>query len=123
MAEPSTMTTQINRAIEAHKAWKQRLYQAIETGASEWTPAEVAAEDRCAFGQWLASFPEAERERKYDNVRDLHAQFHREAGRVLGLALDGEAARARAGLGLGSRYDSLTTQLRIALELWRDLNI
>ena len=50
-------THPITHAIASHAKWKYRLRQAIDTGMSDWTVAEVRADDRCEFGEWLRDLP------------------------------------------------------------------
>ena len=52
-----TKLTIFDKAVFAHSQWKHRLREAIKTGESEWTVAEVRADDRCDFGEWLDQLP------------------------------------------------------------------
>ena len=51
----------IVHAIAAHAKWKFYLRQAIDTGTSEWTVAEVRPDDGCEFGTWLLALPPGSR--------------------------------------------------------------
>ena len=79
---------QINNAIGAHGAWKMRLRSAISTGKGDINSLTAGRDDLCEFGKWLNS-PELDAETRagmpYQVVRRLHTEFHRTAGRVLGL--------------------------------------
>jgi Chemoreceptor zinc-binding domain len=83
-------------ALDAHRAWKTRLQQAIDTGTST-TPVEVAGkDDRCAFGKWLHD-PDPFRDRepeRWQELHDLHEQFHRNAAQILQLATSGQTKQA-----------------------------
>lgn len=46
-------TREIDAAVAAHDQWKARSLAAIEAGSSEFTPEQVAVDDRCAFGKWF----------------------------------------------------------------------
>lgn len=48
-------------------------------------------------------------------VAAIHADFHKEAGRVLKLALNGGKAEAEKAIAMGSAYDALTTSLTRAM--------
>ena len=77
-------SSNVVRAIAAHAKWKFYLRQAIETGTSEWTVAEVRPDNQCEFGKWLLALPRGDRDPKHwDAVRQLHAEFHEEAAEVL----------------------------------------
>jgi methyl-accepting chemotaxis protein len=111
---------QINKAMAAHNAWKQRLLDAIQTGRSEHDPAKVSKDNQCDFGKWLYSLPPAvQRTEHWQNVRALHAEFHKEAGRVLELALAGRQAEARQSLEHGGEFTRRSAALIEALMRWK----
>jgi len=111
---------QIKSAIGAHGLWKTRINTAIETGTSEWDPGTVQSPHNCDFGKWLDTFPVADRVGQYKKVADLHADFHKEAAGVLKMALSGDKAGAKKGVGMGGKYEKLTTSLTKAMMEWRD---
>ena len=104
-------------ALDAHRAWKTRLQQAIDTGTST-TPVEVAGkDDRCAFGKWLHGpdpFHDREPER-WQQLHDLHEQFHRNAAQILQLATSGQTKQAAQRLGAAEVVD-VQKQLEEALQ-------
>ena len=82
-SEAETMAS----ALEAHRAWGTRLRQAIDTGTSSMSVEEAGKDDRCGFGKWLhgpGSFRDRDPER-WQQLHDLHEQFHRHASEVLAL--------------------------------------
>ena len=86
-----TKLTIFDKAIAAHAKWKYRLFQAINTGESDWTVAEIRADDCCDFGDWLKHLPVAKRtSERYARVKSLHTEFHQAASEVLALALAGK---------------------------------
>lgn len=110
----------INTAIGAHSEWKLRLRQAIETGKSEWTIDRVAPDNLCAFGKWLYSLPDNDRQlENWRVVRVLHADFHREAARVLELALRGSKEEARTLMAFGSPYAKVSSRLIWEMMEWK----
>lgn len=84
-------------------------------------PARLVRQDNyCAFGKWLygdgkATFPSRE---QHEEVRTRHAEFHREAARVLDMALAGKVQEATAALAMGSQFNrvsaTLVTKLNVA---------
>jgi methyl-accepting chemotaxis protein len=111
---------QVDKAMAAHNAWKQRLLDAIRTGHSEHDPAKVSTDNQCDFGKWLYSMPhELQRSEDWQKVRALHAEFHKEAGRVLELALAGRQAEARQSLEHGGEYARRSAALIEAMIRWK----
>ena len=110
----------INAAIGAHAEWKQRLRSASDTGKSEWSVDRVSPDNLCAFGKWLYSLPETERqEERWTLVRSLHADFHKEAAKVLDLALRGIQAEAKALMAFESVYAKTSAKLTWEMMEWK----
>jgi hypothetical protein len=113
-------TGNVVHAIAAHAKWKFYLRQAIDTGMSEWTVAEVRPDNRCEFGTWLLALPPGDRDSQHwDEVRQLHAEFHKEAAEVLKLALAGRREEADAAIAQGSRFAKVSTKLTITMTAWK----
>ena len=76
---------EINQAIAAHREWKFKLKNAINTGECESTPDKVKMDNNCAFGKWLHERiePSVRMTADYSEVVDLHAQFTRKLARSL----------------------------------------
>lgn len=98
--------------IGAHVMWKQRL-TAFLAGDSEekLDPATIQLDDRCALGKWIygdgasmSALP------GYEEVRSLHAQFHRNAAEVVSLHLAGRTAEAETLLQ--GEYSKLSERLK-----------
>ena len=107
----------LHTALEAHKAWDARLREAIKTGSSATTPEQAGVDDQCAFGKWLhspgefrTSQPEA-----WQQIHDLHEQFHRNAAGVLKLAIAGKRREAEERVG-ASDFVNVQRQLMDALQ-------
>ena len=111
---------QINAAIGVHGMWKTRIRSAAETGMSEWKPDFVSSSHNCDFGKWLDSFPEEAKQGDHKTVATLHADFHKEAAKVLTTALSGAKADAAKAISRGSAYETLTLKLTKAMMEWRD---
>ena len=115
MKEP----TIFDKAIFAHSQWKHRLRQAIETGESEWTVADVRSDKGCEFGKWLDDLPPAKKTpQRYSDLRSLHAEFHKAASEVLTLALSGKKNAAQVAMASGSHFRVISAKLVLDL---RDL--
>jgi hypothetical protein len=113
---------EIDKAIAAHGMWKQRLLEAITSGSSEFGVGQIQVDNRCDFGKWFYGLPPALRETDQDQkIQKLHAAFHREAARVLDLALKGRKDEAMQALSPGNPYARLTGQLTIALTQWKQI--
>ncbi len=110
-----------NRIIAAHGLWKFRLHEAIASGRSRFDPNVVERDDRCPFGQWL--YGEGQQthrhDERYETARQLHATFHRSAGEVLRLALDGRTADATTRMAPGQPFLDVSLQLVHHLDGWR----
>jgi len=112
--------SQLTKAMATHGAWKRRLEEAIQTGKSDITPERASVDDQCEFGKWLYSLPRQLRESAtWQKVRTLHADFHREAGRVLQLALTGRKTEAKAAMSHGGAFTLRSAELIRALQQWK----
>lgn len=85
-------------AIQAHRCWLTGLGMAVQEGAS-WVDLDtVEPEVACEFGRYLAELASrggASQLPRYGQVREMHAEFHALAGRVLRLAQSGRQDQAR----------------------------
>jgi len=84
-------------AIDQHVKWKERLQDYVTGNSSEeLTVEEVGRDDQCALGIWLND----EGRKHYghlaafENVRQIHTQFHKCAGEVLKAAKIGNREKA-----------------------------
>ncbi|MDH5611216.1 MAG: CZB domain-containing protein [Gammaproteobacteria bacterium] len=113
---------EINKAIAAHAMWKQKLRVAIDTGVCESTPDKVKMDNNCAFGKWLHERidPKVKGTAHYKEVVDLHARFHKEAGSILELALNGNTDDANKLMKIGSNFSSLSAGLTLKMKSWRE---
>jgi hypothetical protein len=112
------MLKDIDAAIALHESWKTRLLNAIETGSSEWAPRTVKTDDQCDVGKWLYGFsPDEKALPRYNIIKQLHAQFHIEAGRILEIALLGHKDNAVAELE--GQYAKISSSLVAELLAWK----
>jgi len=114
-----SMKEAIKKGIGAHGMWKQRLLKAIKSGESEWVPEVVCQDNQCEFGKWLYSCsPDQKSSPHYNNVKELHAEFHKSAANVLALALEKKQAEAEKQISVGSDYANNTNALTKEMMQW-----
>ncbi len=107
-------------ALEAHEAWNARLRKAIAAGESSMSIEQAGRDDGCTFGKWLhapGTF-KTEHPQEWQNMHDLHEQFHQYAARVLDCAVSGRAEEATRLLE-APEFVAIETDLRAALTLTR----
>ena len=88
----------LQAARDAHNAWGARLREAIDSGSSAMSVEQAGGDENCAFGKWLyapGEFRTTQPER-WQQIHDLHEQFHRNAAEVLKLAITGQQTQAAA---------------------------
>ena len=111
-----SLKDQIDKAVAAHGAWKERLAAAIGSGSSTFDPATVSTDCACDFGKWLHGLGDGEKGGQFETVRALHADFHAIAGKVLTLATTGKAAEASALMH--GDYTAISGKLVDTLHAW-----
>ena len=120
---PLRLHDEIVKAFAAHAEWKARVGDAVARGTSEFTVADIEPDNLCVFGQWLYGDEITAEEKAsggYEEVCRLHARFHKEAARVLELALGGKLWEAAATMGDGSAYANASVELLNALAAWHE---
>ena len=114
------MKEAIKKAVAAHSMWKARLRTAIQSGKTDVPVATIKMDNQCEFGKWLhssASTIEAKHMNRYKVVKDLHAQFHKMAGQVAELAVEGN--RNDAEQLLDGEYASASVKLTKEMMDWQ----
>jgi len=112
---------QIQAALSAHAAWKQRLIEAIEKRSSTVAPATARLDDQCALGKWLHGSTLGrgmKQSAHYRKCLELHRQFHAAAGDVLALALAGKGDEAHRAMAPGSQFAQVSEALPSILREW-----
>jgi hypothetical protein len=112
---------EIDKAIAAHGAWKDKLRSAIKTGECESTPARVKQDNNCSFGKWLHERvdPALRTTSHYQQVLRLHADFHREAGSILEIALRGGKDEANQRMQMGGTFVRTSAELTKTMRAWQ----
>lgn len=115
-----THSDEITKAIGAHGKWKRRLQAVIEEGRSDVPPERVEPDNLCDFGRWLYSLSPADQNSEYfRKVQSMHASFHREAAKVLRLALSGQKAAAEKCMAFGGPFANASADLTITMMDWK----
>jgi hypothetical protein len=110
----------VDAALTAHAQWKKRLQTAIATGQSEFKVEIVQKDNECQFGKWLYGLsPDEKTNEDFQKIKALHADFHRTAGDILGLALSGDKELALKKLDYGGTYGGTSGRLVLALQSWK----
>ncbi len=104
-----------DEALLAHAEWKLRLNLYIHGEGS--LDAKVVAEDcHCKLGKWLyAEGRKFQSEVEYEDLRRVHAEFHRHAAQVVEAVDRGDREGARAMLAPGSAYADASTAVFVAI--------
>ena len=103
----------ISQAISTHRKWKEHLFKAAETGASEFKPSVARADNQCEFGKWLyeQATVEFQQTAQYQQAKQIHANFHQEAAHVLEVALQGHKSDATKMLNAQSNFAKISATL------------
>jgi hypothetical protein len=102
-------------ALDAHMAWTQRLEGKLSGENQEnLEVASVASDCECMLGKWLhgdarQQFGESG---DYQELRQVHADFHLKAGEILNNVLNGDREQALKNLR-ELRYQSGNVQLSL----------
>ncbi|HUX29065.1 MAG TPA: CZB domain-containing protein [Thiobacillus sp.] len=98
--------------ISAHVMWKQRLIAYLAGDSQEQLDPEVIGlDDRCPLGKWIYGEGKSmETLPGYEEVRELHAQFHQNAAQVIVLHQTDSTAEAEALLN--GDYSRLSEKLK-----------
>ena len=114
-----SVAEQIDEYIRQHSMWKNKILEALKTGKSEHTPADIAVDNKCAMGKWLYGGDQGlESHPSYEEVRKLHADFHKAASKTLADALAGRREQAVEDLENGPFRDA-SSALILAMSRWK----
>ena len=106
-------------AVVAHEVWKTRFKIAIDTGKSEFSPEVVRVDNACEFGKLFYSLSRSETiSVNSTKIKQLHAEFHLEAAKILETALQGRKHEAHQLMLPQKRFDMIFHQLIALLVQW-----
>ena len=76
-------------------------------------PEKVKEDNNCSFDKWLHEKINSTSKSSmyYDIVVYLHAEFHKEAGTILELALSGDVNEANERMKLAGKFSATSTRL------------
>ncbi len=114
---------EIDKALEAHAAWKERLRNAIDSGAIDVSVTTISVDNKCTFGKWLYGPTLSDEDRASahcQQVIKLHAEFHKVAAKIAALATSGMKAEAQKMMDFGNEYTQASGLLSVALKRWKE---
>ncbi|MGZ8257204.1 MAG: CZB domain-containing protein [Gallionella sp.] len=113
-------------ALEAHIKWKVRLMGVVDgTGTETLDPRVVSADNQCALGKWIygQGGKDYSSHAEFKELVAAHTNFHKCAGHVLDLALDGKQTQAKQEIEGGAFAKASHETSRHLMRLWRALGI
>ena len=105
----------VDSIIDAHRQWKTKLRDAIETGATVDTKT-LSRDDCCALGKWI--YADGQRLAQRSTFMELvgkHAHFHRVAGQVGDLINQRQFLQAEEALAPGTPFSRATSDVVMVL--------
>lgn len=98
--------------ISAHVMWKQRLVSLLAGKSEEQLdPSMIALDNQCALGKWIYGDGQTMTDLPaFEEVRGMHAQFHRLAAEVVKLHQMGNLSAAE--VLLNGEYSKLSEKLK-----------
>lgn len=105
-----------DQAIDAHRAWKVKLRQAIASKAT-LDADTICRDDRCPLGQWLhgAGGRRWGTQPIFTQLLDKHAQFHQTAGSVARTINAGQYSEAESLISAGSNFSDVSLEVTTLL--------
>lgn len=92
-------------AIRAHSAWKTKLSAYLNNPDGSLKPEEIEPDNACALGQWIHEEGIAHSgDSDYQELKKIHANFHKAAAEVVRRADSGEAVAEDVALGATSDF-------------------
>ncbi len=98
-------------AIQSHLAWTWQLKDFIG-GRELLDPDSVAQHDQCPLGEWMNGAAMQYRHLdEYAELKQLHAEFHRRAARIVRIAASGDTTTAAKRLEFAGEFSNVSSQL------------
>ncbi|MCX6270335.1 MAG: CZB domain-containing protein [Bacteroidetes bacterium] len=99
--------------------FRKPVFFQYNSGHSDFKPVIVKSDNACEFEKWLYSLSVDEKSSiDYNNVKNLHAEFHKIAGDILQKAISGNKDEAKTKFSFGGNYGMASSKLCIALYDW-----
>jgi hypothetical protein len=115
------LKNEIKKAVGDHGTWKKTLKTAVDTGEIKIQISTIQADNQCSFGRWLYGSTITENEKNsshYQEVLELHADFHKKASEVAQLAISGQKARAMKMLEVNGEFTTASAALTTSMMAW-----
>jgi len=112
-----SLVNPFEQAVVEHEAWVATFVRAVRDGGGELTVELVRQDNQCPLGVWLygAGWHAVTNQTASHMLRDIHAEFHTAAAKVLSLALMGRSREAAAAMGEDTLYAQWSALLVDAL--------
>ena len=105
-----------DQAIAAHSSWKAKLRTYLAKPDRSLTASEVAQDNKCDLGKWLAGEGKAFANLpEFQTLRTEHSRFHKAAGEVVHHADSGKNTSEEVALGGKSEFSSASSAVVNAL--------
>jgi hypothetical protein len=116
----SEATIDLDSAVKAHSDWKQKLRNAANQH-DQLDAATVSRDDCCMLGKWLhgAGRPGYGHLPQFSELLGKHAEFHREAGRVVQTINDGRYDHALTMISGGTSFNDASSGVVVAIRQLR----
>jgi methyl-accepting chemotaxis protein len=94
-----------DQAIAAHSSWKRKLSTYLQKPDGSLKPAEVALDNKCDLGKWIAG-----EGAKFSSLKEFgllkteHTRFHKSAAAIVVRADKGEKVTDEVGFGANSDF-------------------
>lgn len=108
----------IDKAMAAHNLWKARFKEAIQNKKIDFSADFVRSDRNCDFGKWLYSINNGSE--NYRKVKELHAEFHKAAAKVIEYINQGKIDEAEKMLSVSGDFSQASSRLTKAMMEWRD---
>ncbi len=106
---------QFKEEIRSHLEWTWRLKEFIR-GREILDRHIVVQDNQCPLGEWIhVEGQKYQHLDKYVELKELHAEFHRRAAEIMGIAESGDKMGASRKLQFGSLFWTLSDKLVDAL--------
>jgi hypothetical protein len=85
-------------AVEAHIKWKIRLQKHLDgTSEEKLNPDHICLDNQCTLGKWIYSDGQQYKNMEgFEELRNIHANFHKCASEVIRKTDDGDKPQAEA---------------------------
>lgn len=108
---PEVVKMNFDEAIVAHAEWKLKLTLYLQ-GEGKLDPSVIRQDNQCKLGKWIYSDGRKyQNETAYEELRRLHADFHRCAACVVESVDQGNKAEAKQQIAPESEYSTVSAKV------------